>query len=310
MSRVAPVLAHDALVFETDEMFVDTLVPFLRDGLEAGAPVAVASTAAHLDLLRGALGPEAADVRFFVDDDWYVRPAMTVHGWHRELRRRPTGSGSVARFVGEVKFGDDPSGRRSWTRYESALNEAFATAPVWIVCPYDVRRLPRDVVEDASRTHPTVWEGGRAPSAGFEPPEEFLRSTEELPIAVAGSPALSMSVGTTPASCRAALREIVGASVSGARIDDLVLAVGELLTNTVVHGGATGTLDVWIRPGEVVAEVRDHGGGIIEPVAGYRPPNPGDLGGWGLWIVRQLADAVTIDSAPDAVTCVRIAVRS
>jgi anti-sigma regulatory factor (Ser/Thr protein kinase) len=309
VSGKASVLEHDALMYERDDVFVGALVPFLRGGLEAEAPVAIATTAPHIDLLREALGADSAHVRFFLDEDWFVQPATTIHRWQRELRRRAANGDAAARFVGEVRFGEEPARRRMWTRFESALNAALAQASAWIVCPYDLRRLPAGVIEDATRTHPTVWDRVRGPSASYEPTDDFLRSVEEFPIVTEGAPALSLQVGTTPTGGRAALRALAGTTLPRQRADDLVVAAGELLTNSIVHAGATGSIDAWARPGEIVVEVSDRGEGVVEQVAGYRPPRPGELGGRGLWLVRRLADAVTIHSEPGTRTSVRIAVR-
>lgn len=49
-----------------------------------------------------------------------------------------------------------------WKRYESVLNVAFATSSAWIVCPYDARELPAEVVADAERTHPARLTGCEA----------------------------------------------------------------------------------------------------------------------------------------------------
>ena len=55
-----------------------------------------------------------------------------------------------------------------------------------------------------------------------------------------------------------------GSGLSGQRLDDFVLAVNELITNAVRHGGGQGWLRLWERNGELVCEVADHGPGISE----------------------------------------------
>src|SRR5205807_1072857 len=51
-----------------------------------------------------------------------------------------------------------------WTRYESVFNRGLGAYPTWVVCGYDARALPEQVVADALRTHPLVSTGG-APDA-------------------------------------------------------------------------------------------------------------------------------------------------
>jgi anti-sigma regulatory factor (Ser/Thr protein kinase) len=80
--------------------------------------------------------------------------------------------------------------------------------------------------------------------------------------------------------------------IGHARAHDLVLAVCEIATNSVVHGGGAGVLRMWREGGAVVCEVRDAGRGIGDQRAGHRRPDPDDPGGRGLWLAHQLADRV------------------
>lgn len=97
-------------------------------------------------------------------------------------------------------------------------------------------------------------------------------------------------------ACEAALT-----GLSKERREDLALAVDELATNSVAHGGGRGTLSVWRGDGAIACEVRD-GGHIEDPLVGLRPPDPARLGGRGLWIVSHLCDRVRICSSPEGTT--------
>ncbi|MYR41388.1 ATP-binding protein, partial [Streptomyces sp. SID5910] len=88
------------------------------------------------------------------------------------------------------------------------------------------------------------------------------------------------------------------------RLPDLELAVAELTTNSVVHGGGRGTLAVWAEAGQVVCEVRDPGR-LTDPLAGRRPPEHGQIGGRGLLLVHYVADLVRTHTADDG-TAVRL----
>jgi anti-sigma regulatory factor (Ser/Thr protein kinase) len=103
------------------------------------------------------------------------------------------------------------------------------------------------------------------------------------------------------------------------------MAVNELLTNVVRHGGGTGRLTLWMRDGAVLCEVSDRGDGLDSgdvldsgdrPGSGDGPgrvsrrrPAPDQPGGWGLWLVRELTDTCEIESGPDG-TAVRISSRT
>ncbi|MGC1213543.1 MAG: ATP-binding protein [Micromonospora sp.] len=96
------------------------------------------------------------------------------------------------------------------------------------------------------------------------------------------------------------------AGLSGQRLDDFVLAVNELITNAVRHGGGQGSLRLWCGTGHLVCEVADHGGGISAHRLDNRSrPAPDTAGGWGLWLARELSDAMEVETG-EAGTTVRI----
>ena len=68
----------------------------------------------------------------------------------------------------------------------------------------------------------------------------------------------------------------------------MLLAVGEVVTNAVVHGKAPIRLVMTHRPYRIRIEVHDAGGGhpAIRPIQRTGP----DAGGWGLHMVDQLVD--------------------
>jgi anti-sigma regulatory factor (Ser/Thr protein kinase) len=102
------------------------------------------------------------------------------------------------------------------------------------------------------------------------------------------------------ASCAAA------SGLAGQRLDDFVLAVNELITNAVRHGGGRGDLRMWRAAREVVCEVSDGGAGIAaDRLADRDRPAPGTAGGWGLWLARTLADEMVVRTGP-AGTTVRV----
>ena len=89
------------------------------------------------------------------------------------------------------------------------------------------------------------------------------------------------------------------AGVSAARTADFVLAINELVGNSVRHGGGGGELRLWREGDFVVGEVSDRGT-ITDPLAGRRRPTPDQDSGRGLWIANQVCDLVEIRSEPGA----------
>ena len=212
------------------------------------------------------------------------------------------------RIVGEVRFGATTDLQTSWTRYESALNAVFERSPAWIVCPYDARALPADVIDQAWRTHPTVWDSTRHRSDRYELPARLLREIVEPGRAVTGPPSLELPIDGRLGEVRRSVRALASeADLPRARVEELVLAVTELAGNTVRHAGGGGRLALWITPEGIVCEVTDQGGGVQDPLAGLVPPKPSASAGMGLWIARQLSDSFAIGADDDGTT-VRIAV--
>jgi anti-sigma regulatory factor (Ser/Thr protein kinase) len=89
--------------------------------------------------------------------------------------------------------------------------------------------------------------------------------------------------------------------LAGARLGDLELIAGELVTNSLVHTSGPCRLGVWAEDGHLVCEVRD-GGRLTDPLAGRRPPGTGGTSGVGLLLVNDLADLVRLHSAADGTT--------
>ena len=85
--------------------------------------------------------------------------------------------------------------------------------------------------------------------------------------------------------------------MSAERTRDLVLAVDEIATNSIRHGGGRGRLRMWRETVELVCEVRD-AGQMRDPLLGRVRPGEEALCGRGMWIVNQLCDLVQIRSSP------------
>jgi anti-sigma regulatory factor (Ser/Thr protein kinase) len=100
------------------------------------------------------------------------------------------------------------------------------------------------------------------------------------------------------------------AGLAGERLDDFVVAVNELLTNAVRHGGGAGRVSLWCDAGLVVCEVADHGTGLPAPRPEQPERPPADQpGGWGLWLAGRLTDTLELKTGADG-TSVRISTRA
>jgi anti-sigma regulatory factor (Ser/Thr protein kinase) len=91
------------------------------------------------------------------------------------------------------------------------------------------------------------------------------------------------------------------AGVPGPRVTDMVLAVHELAANAIRHGAGHGRLLIRAHDGELHCQVTDDGGQAPRPgspaTARDGMPWPCEHG-HGLWVVRQVADHLSVQSGP------------
>ena len=89
----------------------------------------------------------------------------------------------------------------------------------------------------------------------------------------------------------------------GPALEDFVLAINEIITNAVVHGGGQGRLRLWLTTGLVHCEVRDFGRGARpDRFNGLHLPPTFSSGGRGMYLVRQLCESVDVHTSPTGTT--------
>jgi anti-sigma regulatory factor (Ser/Thr protein kinase) len=310
MSSTATPFHHEAVLYEGRDDLARRTVPFIREGVRAGEPVMVAVTADKIDLLRDELGPDADGVRW---EDMAVmgrNPATIIPAW-RSFVAQEGRPGRPMRGIGEpIWSGRSRSELVECQLHESLLNLAFADAENFrLVCPYDTTTLGPSVLHEARCNHPVVTDGAVRESEHYRPPGGPL-SLSEAPLARPPLDAQPLSFG--PTGLRD-VRELVAAAaeeagLSGARTRDFVVAVHELATNSIRHGGGLGVVRVWQDAEGVAAEVRDRGH-IRDPLAGRHNPQARQLGGWGLWIANHTCDLVQMRTDAEG-TVIRVLIRT
>jgi anti-sigma regulatory factor (Ser/Thr protein kinase) len=120
---------------------------------------------------------------------------------------------------------------------------------------------------------------------------------EPLPAPSTKPVELPFTIQDLAALRRLVLREATEASLGVERAHDLVLAMNELATNSLRHGGGAGTLRIWTEAQTLLCEVQDSRH-ITDPLTGSVPPTPEQPSGRGLWVVNHLCDRVQIHSSP------------
>jgi anti-sigma regulatory factor (Ser/Thr protein kinase) len=283
---------HAAVFYDGDDGYVDGLLPFIKGGVEAGEPVLVMVPGPKGDALRGALGGDADDVHFADMAEVGANPARIIPAW-RDFVTERAASGSRVRGIGEpIWAGRTPDELVECQHHEALINVAFAGgAPMDLICPYDTGVLDGDVVVEALRSHPVLLEGDSFVECADYEGVEAATAPFSKPLPAPPADALELGFDVTNLD---ALRGFIAvhsaeAGLSRQRRGDLVLAVNELASNSVRHGGGSGALRAWVDADSFVAEIRDSGQ-IDRPLAGREPPEADQIGGHGLWLVNQLCD--------------------
>jgi|SRR5581483_2306174 len=98
------------------------------------------------------------------------------------------------------------------------------------------------------------------------------------------------------------LRQLVAAWASKEALgteptEELVLAVHEIATNSIRHGGGVGMLRLWRTGDELICEVQD-AGYIRDRSVARRQPSRVASASRGLWITEQICDLVEISTSP------------
>jgi anti-sigma regulatory factor (Ser/Thr protein kinase) len=301
---------HEALFYNGDDGFLRGVLPFVGEALEAEEPLLIAVGEARTELLRDTLGEDAERVCFVDMRKLGRNPARVIPAWREFLAEHAAG-GHPVRGIGEPVWpGRSDAELEECARHESLLNVAFADGPEWrLLCPYDLDALDADTLRAARLTHPALLhEGISRRNDAYLP---LHRAPGPFDGTLSDPPAEREELAYT-ARGLGAIRGLVAKRAAAAGLDpepreDLVLAVNELVTNSVQYGGGGGTLAIWREADALVCEVRDRGF-IEDPLVGRLPPPVEQHGGRGLWLVNHLCDLVQIRSAPGG-TVVRVHMR-
>ncbi|GIH79253.1 ATP-binding protein [Planobispora longispora] len=97
-----------------------------------------------------------------------------------------------------------------------------------------------------------------------------------------------------------AIRDLVNhcgrrGGLSGERLNDLVLAVNEAVTNVLDHGGREGLVIARTHSEGITVSISDTGGGLSAAHLAAARSDPSGARGFGLWVIQHLCDEVTVE---------------
>ena len=167
---------HQLLTYGSDEDYLEGAIPYIAEGLERSESVLVVTTPAQIALVRDALDVRSENVEFADSAEWYTSLSGALNRYRAFVKQKFEAGAAWIRMVGDPVWADRSGAEiTAWFRYESLVNLAFASAPATIVCPYDTRSVPPEVVADARRTHPEVAHTSVAAGGStYQEPEDFL----------------------------------------------------------------------------------------------------------------------------------------
>ncbi|WP_268871946.1 sensor histidine kinase [Amycolatopsis orientalis] len=289
MTVTAGPFLHVGLLYSGDSEYLDGTLPYILEGLKRDEPVAVAVPGRNLTLIEEALGDAAAEVELIDMTEAGRNPGRILPGVLLAFADNRPGP---VRIIGEpIWAGRSEIEYPACAQHEALINFAFGERDLSILCPYDRTRLDDDVLADAERTHPILSgaEGDR-PSEGYAPDAVVDKYNLPLPEPRTAD-TFRFDLSRLSAVRRFAQERAEVSGLGPGRVEDLVLAVAELSTNSVLHGSGEGVVRIWSEGDHVLCEVVDEGT-LSDPLAGRRPATPGQIGGRGLVLVNQVADLV------------------
>jgi anti-sigma regulatory factor (Ser/Thr protein kinase) len=276
---------------------------FLEPGLSRGDLVMIVVESGNMAWFRNLFGDR---IRLAAMEEVGRNPGRLISHWHDFLERN-CAPGELVWGVGEPIY----PGRRSAEIaeaqiHERLLDEAFADTPYRLMtaCPYDTTGLSAEVLDEMERSHHYFTGRGRAHENPRFRPEDGPGMDADLSTPPIPDDWFTPFTAIKLAEMRRDLAEQArDLGVQSERIPDLLLAVNEIATNSVLYAGG-GALGVWPDNGHMVCEVRDRGY-IRDALVGRRRPDPSQERGRGIWLANQVSDLVQLRTSPSG-TRVRI----
>ncbi|MET9605970.1 sensor histidine kinase [Streptomyces sp. NPDC006512] len=296
---------HELYPYSGDAQFLSGTLGFVHEALDDGEAVVIAVPADKTSLLRSELADEPA-VTFVDTTAAGANPGRHIAAWAAWMKERGEGERPV-RGIGETDWRHVRSAAHlsELRHHEWLLNRAFAQSPTWsMLCPYDAADGDEDALRALSRCHPLIRRDGR-----YLPNDVYL-AVDDYPFDVLADPCdpyqeLSYTHGDLSAIRSKVSQCAADAGVPEDRLPKLAVAVTEIATNSIRHGGGRGTLRTWAQQSTFLCEFRD-AGHITDPMTGRTRPTPGQVGGRGLWLAHQLCDLVEIRSTREQGTTIRL----
>ena len=243
MGQARATFAHEALLYAGVDSFVDGCTAFIREGVAAREPVLVVVATHKIALLREALNGAADGValrrhgRSRANRPGSSRPGRTSS---TEPARRPSGARNRRTDLGRA-LGDELV---ECQRHEALLNVAFAYAAAAAALPVRHERAAGRGDRRGAAQPPDRRRGRRRLASDRYRGLEAVAAPFDAPLPDPPPTAIELRASTATARWTADTLVVrprgADAGLSPCAANDLVLAVNEIATNSVRHGGGAG----------------------------------------------------------------------
>jgi anti-sigma regulatory factor (Ser/Thr protein kinase) len=279
---------HHALFYRSEQHYIDSIAPYIVDGLANDEPVLVAVPKYNLAMLHDALGTDAAEVTLVDITEVGRNPGRMIALFGNFVAKYP---GRRVRLVGEcVWAGRSQLEYPACVRLEALCNLAFDGHEVTGLCPYNAAQLDARTLADARTTHPLLLQDGESvDSDDYAPREALARCNRPLPTNPAARTYTVENLADLNLARSFAAGYATWLGLSTRRLSDLLLITTELATNSLQHTSSACRLALWQHGRHLVCEASDTGR-FDDPLGGHRPPTAD--GGRGLLLVNAVADLV------------------
>ncbi|MBG0564720.1 ATP-binding protein [Actinoplanes aureus] len=305
----ADVFVHSALIFGTTGEAAAALIPELRRSAIAYDEVLLVVGEPIRALLAERVGDLGGVLRSGDPAAFYQRLGFAYEGFRRYLAEQAD-AGRRVHVIAEPELADGlDDGLRddrttAFLAYEAICNETYAPYGSAVTCLWDSRHHPATVLDGVRSTHShLLTPAGSRPSAQYMAPDAYLAGRRHESLAAVPRD-VDHDHTLTGVAQLSALRSALTGWAAGQGFaeepaDDLVVAVVEIASNGLRHAGTPVRVRAWRRGDTLVVQCDDSAGMPVPATAGYhRPGATGAVpGGRGLWLARQLADIVLVDSA-------------
>ena len=185
---------HVCAFFQSADEEYQCLLPFIRDGLDAGdrgVHVVPGERSDHVQRLRSAgidvdAAQRSGQLELLRSEQTYLRAGRFDQDRMLELIQNVLDAGhargySITRLVAHAECTmQDWQGANDFVQYEARLNYVLPRYPDPVICTYDLTRISAAVAMDVLRTHPlAIIAGVLQENPYFVPPDDLLREVRD-----------------------------------------------------------------------------------------------------------------------------------